>query len=97
MRTFKGHRTLDEVMAQCVTEGIDLDVSRYINDGSDYVVLRAPAITVLYSVFNGRFFGTVPAIPGKQEQIEFNSDEDRSDDWYQRVVEFFYTDEELPK
>jgi hypothetical protein len=95
-KVWKRHRTADEVIAQAKAQGIDLELGPF-ERGSDHIGLRTPAIHVLFNVFSGRFLGSLPAIPGKQSEIHFNSDNDRADDWYQTMVNFFYTDDEAPK
>lgn len=96
MKVFKRHRTSTEIKTLAEPLGIEVDTRAY-DKGSAHIILRTPAVEVLFNVANGRFFGAIPAIPGKQSEIHFNSDNDRADAWYQALVNFFYTDEEAPE
>lgn len=93
---FTRHRTADEVIAQCRAQGLEID-TRPFERGSDHLVIKTPAAGVFFNTVSGRFFGSIPAIAGKQPEVHFNSDHDVPEAWYQTLVEFFYTDEDPPK
>jgi hypothetical protein len=83
-RKFAGNKTLDVIRAQCEAQGVQFIDSQY-KRGSDFVTLRSPDAWVMFSVFNGRFFGRTP------DGIEFSS-EDRRDGtpWFDALLDFFY-------
>ncbi len=107
MKRFKRHRTLDEIQALCDVHGIELQ-RRLFDKGSDFVSLHAPAFMILYDPTLGRFQGEqyvrknprisytqVPAFENEDcDIVYFNSNRDQPDDWYQALLNFFYTDED---
>jgi hypothetical protein len=85
MKKFAGNKTRDQVKAQCKAAGVKFDESRYLQ-GSDWTTLSGGGAQVLWSSWNGKFFGTTDT------GIEFNSDSDEHDDkpWMQALLDFFY-------
>lgn len=86
MKKFAGNKTLAQIKAQCKAAGIEFDDSRY-KKGDDHVAIRSPGVMVLFSSFNGRFFGNTP--DGKK----FSSD-DALDGapWFDQLLNFFYVE-----
>lgn len=92
MKTYKRHRTLSEVIAQCKDQNIELR-TKLFEEGNDHISLHRGRSVTLYAPFNGRFLGIYDTPKGK---VTFNSDVDIDEPWYQALVEFFYTDEDPP-
>lgn len=90
MKKFAGHKTVDQIREQCLAQGVTLDTRLYDSGSSDYIKLTSTdgktSAEVLYSSFNGRFFGQFT--PGR----EFNSDDASLDGtpWFDALLEFFY-------
>jgi hypothetical protein len=83
-RKFAGNKTLDVIRAQCKAQGVQFIDSQY-KRGSDFVTLRSPDAWVMFSVFNGRFFGRTP------DGVEFMSDDKRDGTpWFDALLDFFY-------
>lgn len=81
---FAGNKPLEVIRAECEAQGVQFIDSQY-RRGSDYVTLRSPNAWVMFSVFNGRFFGKTP------DGIEFSSDDKRDGTpWFDALLEFFY-------
>lgn len=93
MKTFLRHRTPDEVIARCKAMGLYCDTGPF-ERGSDHLLIRTDTVELLYNAFSGRFFGDL--LRPDAAKTPFNSDHDIPEPWYQTLVEFFYTDEELP-
>lgn len=90
MKKFAGHKTLDVIKQQCQEAGIEFD-DRLHKTGSDYVVVRTikgdkDSGIVLYSSFNGNFFGSTP------DGVDFDSasTEHENEPWFQALLSFFY-------
>lgn len=86
MKTYKRHRTLDEVQKLCDEQGVELRRQLY-DDGGDFVSLHGPDTMVLYSPNFGRFLG-------EHQGMYFTSNRDHPEAWYQALLNFFYTDED---
>ena len=89
MKTFAGNKSRDQVKAQCKALGVIFDESAY-KGGSDYTSIRGGGAALLWSSFNGRFFGTTDT------GVEFSSDETthESEPWFQQLLSFFYVEKE---
>lgn len=89
-RKFARVKTREEVKAQCKAAGVQFD-DRLYKLGSDFTVLRGGGAEVLWSSWNGVFFGTTP--DGKR----FNSSSQRhaKQPWFQALLDFFYAEERL--
>jgi len=86
MKKFAGNKTLAQIKAQCKAAGIEFDDSRY-KKGDDHVAIRSPGVMVLFSSFNGRFFGNTP------DGQEFSSDDELDGTpWFDRLLSFFYVE-----
>lgn len=84
-RRFTGHRSFDQIVAECKAQGVELDASNYVNRGSDFLSLKGGGFQVLYSTVNGQFFGTTPT--GEK----FHSSEVRDGEpWFSALLGFFY-------
>lgn len=88
MKKFAGNKTRDQVKAQCEALGLEFDDTKYEQEGSDYTVIRGGGAEVLWSSWNGRFFGTTDT------GVEFSSDNDthEGEPWFQALLSFFYID-----
>jgi len=96
MKRFARVKTLDEIRVQCEEQGLELNTTLYDMGQSDYVKISSTdgktEAKVLFSTFNGRFFGTVGAGgPGR----DFHSDDASLDGtpWFDSLLRFFYADE----
>lgn len=89
MKTFAGNKSLTVIQQQCQAAGLTYDQSAF-ERGSDFVRISAGGAHVLYSTFNGRFFGQTP------DGIRFSSDSTahESEDWFQALLSFFYVERE---
>ncbi len=94
MRKYLRHKTLDEIREQCAAQGLTLEESLHSRNSSDYVVVsspKCPRARVLYSTFNGRFFGV------DENGNDFNSgmklDSER---WFAGLLDFFYVQDLTP-
>jgi hypothetical protein len=85
MRKFSKSKTREQVKAQCDALGLVFDDLAY-ERGSDFTAIRGGGAQVLWSSFNGRFFGTTDT------GIEFSDDNTKheAEPWFQALLEFFY-------
>lgn len=90
MKTFAGNKSLKAIKAQCVAQGVTFDDRMYRKQGSDHVVVEGGGCRVLFSTFNGNFFGTTP------DGTTFDSRETLHEDepWFQALLSFFYVEAE---
>lgn len=84
MKTFKRHKSYDEIKAQCKALGLTLN-DRNFKRGWDNIVVTGEGAAVLYNTFNGRFSGST------NHQEVFNSNQDRKEPWFLTLLDFFYT------
>lgn len=89
MKMFAGNKSLTAIQQQCEDAGLVYDQSAF-ERGSDYVRISGGGAHVLYSTFNGRFFGETP------DGVKFSSDSTRheSEEWFQALLSFFYVERE---
>ena len=87
MKKFAGNKTRDQVKAQCKAAGVKFDESRY-RQGSDWTLLSGGGAQVLWSSWNGKFWGMTDT------GVEFSSDSDEHDNepWMQALLRFFYVE-----
>jgi hypothetical protein len=97
MKTYNRHRTSAEVLAASRAQNILVDTERF-DQGWDHLLLFMPGpnglrCPVLYNVCNGRFFCASEGYP------QFSSDQAQYDGqpWFDALLDFFYTNEDLPK
>lgn len=89
MKTFERSKTIKELRASCLAAGWRLNTEKY-EAGSDFVSFRGvfagETANVLFSGFNGRFFGQTES--GKK----FNSDSADFDGepWFDALLNFVY-------
>jgi len=85
MKTFKGNRSLKEVLTQCKAQGLTIE-DRGFKKGADYIGIRGGGAFVLWNTFNGTFFGNTP------DGVEFTSSSTKheSEPWFQGLLNFFY-------
>lgn len=91
MKTFAGIKTLGVIKAQCKALGIQFDDRLYRRTGSDFVVIRSfkndsHRGEVLFSSFNGNFFGTTDT----GVQFDSKSPLHEGESWFQTLLSFFY-------
>lgn len=90
MQKFARHRSVDELKALCAERSYRIKTDLY-EAGSDHIsvfpVIDGETISVLYSGFNGRFFGW-------RNGIVFASGMEHLDQepWFQALLNLFYTD-----
>jgi hypothetical protein len=92
MRKFKAIKTREQVLAQCRAQGVQVD-QRLYQQGSDFTVLRAGGAEVLWSSWNGKFFGTFQNAKGREVRFDSSSAKHEHEPWFQGLLEFFYTNE----
>jgi len=89
MKTFERGKTIKELQASCVAAGWSLNTDKY-KAGSDFVsfqgIFAGETANVLYSSFNGRFFGQT------KNGTWFNSDSGDLDQepWFDALLNFLY-------
>lgn len=85
MKKFKGHRSFDQIAAQCKEQGLAFECANYVLRGSDYVGVFSGGVRVLYNTSNGRFFGT--HLDGRRfsESSAFDGEP-----WFDALLNFFY-------
>lgn len=86
MRKFKDIRTLDEIHAQCLDQGVPFDDSDYILGGDTVLVGREGDGHVVFNTFNGSFTGVTP----EGMPFRYDSDEYEDHDWFIALLGFFY-------
>jgi hypothetical protein len=93
MKKFSSFKTVDEIRQQCEAQGLTLDTTLYDAGSSDYIKIRSndgkTSAKVLYSSFNGRFFGETAA---GLDSVKFSSDDATFDGtpWFDALLDFFY-------
>lgn len=96
MRKFTRHVTLDELKSHCGKLGLEVDTTKHDRDFSDYVtvtgILAGMPFGLLYSTFNGRFFGYAK----NSHRIQFDQSSDHLDDvpWYAAILELLFVSTE---
>jgi len=91
MKTFKRHKTFDEVVAQCREQGVYCDIFPYVRQGADTICIGAPARTrgvgwAIYNVTNGCFRGETP----HGTLFDSSNPEHGREPWMQALLAFFY-------
>jgi hypothetical protein len=88
VRTFKRHKTYDEIRKQCRMLRLDLNDQKYRVDHWDTIMVSGGGGHVIYNTFNGRFFGKT------DRGVAFTSDETKHDKkpWMQAILNFFYAE-----
>ncbi len=88
MKTFRRHRTVEELRTLCQQQGLGFD-DDYYRAGGDRVLVRGGGAAVSFNTVNGRFVGSTP------DGTVFNSahTEHEEETWFQAFLNFFYTDE----
>ncbi len=95
MQKFARHRSVDELKVICAERGFRIAVEAY-DAGSDHIsvspVIERETYRVVYSGFNGRFFGHAP------NGDLFSSDRADLDaePWFQALLNLFYTNDPRP-
>lgn len=85
MARFLGHKTAEQIKAQCTQLGLKFYDQLYQDHKSDFVVIEGGGARAYYSDFNGTFFGTTDT------GIEFDSRETahEGEQWFQDLLDFF--------
>lgn len=95
MRTFKRHKTFEEVKALCKEQGLFINDALYLHRGYDTVVIKrfvASRDQVIYNTTNGRFYGTA-SVDG--QTVQFHSDDKRDGaPWFDALLDFFYVEKD---
>lgn len=95
-RRFARAKTREEVQAQCKAAGVQWD-DRLYRQGSDFTVLRGGGAEVLWSSWNGKFFGTFTDAKGNEVQFDSSETKHEAEPWFQALLEFFYVGEPTPR
>jgi hypothetical protein len=85
---FSGHRSYEQIRAECKAQGLILEDFMYRTQGSDWIGIRGkPGGTlVLYSTPTGRFHGRHPATgEAFTESSPFDGEP-----WFDALLGFFY-------
>lgn len=85
MKTFQGHRSFDQIAAECKAQGLTLECAGYVKNGSDHIGVVGGGVRILYNTFNGRFFGTHPDGRSFSESSQFDGEP-----WFDALLGFFY-------
>ncbi|MFL7904707.1 hypothetical protein ACJ41P_26505 [Azospirillum argentinense] len=89
MKKFAIHRPLRELKPLCEARGIQLDTTRHDRDFSDFVTLSGvfgnQNVQLLYSVFNGTFFGETAS----GERFSETSSLD-GEPWFDALLDLLY-------
>lgn len=107
MKQFAGHKTLEQIKAQCKAQGVRYDDSKF-RTGSDRVEIGGPVhmlnVTDKPSYFLTRscpawvlynsFNGNFFGTTDRGIQFDSTSTEHKNEPWFQALLAFFY--EELP-
>lgn len=94
MQKFARHRSVDELKIICAERGFRIKTDLY-DAGDDHVsvfpVIDGEAFMVLFSGFNGRFFG-------KRNGLRFSCDmaDLDAEPWFQALLDLFYTNDPRP-
>lgn len=82
--THTGHKSYDEIKAQCEQLGLTLLDKNY-NDGSDFIIVEGGGGRAYYNTVTGYFFGTTDT------GVDFSSEQKRHDHepWFQQLLDFF--------
>lgn len=87
-KRFAGHRSYEQIRAECRRQGLVLEDANYRRNGSDWIGVRRrrDSTVVLYSTPTGRFHGTHPTC-GTQftESSPFDGEP-----WFDALLAFFY-------
>lgn len=96
MKQFARHKTHDEIREQCRRQGVPFDDYGWRKRGDDHIVIgKRGQGHVLYSTWNGKFFGRTPGgpkVPEWPHDMEFSSDGTKFDGqpWFDALLIFFY-------
>jgi len=98
MKTYKRHRLASEVLELAKARGIAVDTLKF-DRGGDHLVLHMDGpddwtVPVMYNVVSGRFFYAGEGYPHFGSDPAFSRD---GEPWFDALLDFFYTDEELPE
>jgi hypothetical protein len=93
VKKFARHKTFEEVVRACHQQEVYCDTAAH-ERGGDTICVGAPARTpgcgwVVYSTFNGRFFGSTPY----GVHIDSDSQTHDGEPWMQALLKFFYADD----
>jgi hypothetical protein len=84
MKTFSGIKTLSTIKKQCDQLGLSFDDRQY-KRGGDHIAIHGGGAVVLFSSFNGKFFGTTD----KNVKFDSSSEQYESCEWFQTLLSFF--------
>lgn len=86
-KTFAGNKPIATIFEQCQAQGLEVVRTSY-DRGGDHIGISGGGCTVVYNVFNGRFWGDTPS------GDEFSSDSvaHETDAWFQALLAFFYAE-----
>lgn len=83
--THTGHKSYDEIKAQCKQLGLTLRDNAYNKQGSDFIVVEGCGGRAYYNTTTGNFFGTTDT------GVEFDNEKTTHDHepWFQQLLDFF--------
>lgn len=89
MKKFAGHRGVSALKALCAEKGVQIDTTKHDRDFSDFVrldgVFDKTVVTMIYSVFNGTFFGET------EQGVRFNESSPFDDEpWFTAILDLLY-------
>lgn len=108
MKQYQRHRTVGELLKICKEQKVYIDTKQWAR-GGDTLCIGAPTDDpdrgwVVYNTFNGKFFGRTPSqkvvtvANPIRPSFEFDSSQHLEHfPWFQALLDFFYTDDPLPK
>jgi hypothetical protein len=99
MKTYKRHRTPEELKAACKAAGLKYSQAKFDRGDSDYITFDfkhgKATLHVCMSTFNGRAFGELEGVKG-HSWFSTSSTEDERKHWFQALLAFIYTNEPAP-
>ncbi len=89
MKKFAGHRGVSALKALCAEKGVQIDTTKHDRNFSDFVSLRGvfckTSVTMIYSVFNGTFFGETAQGASFNESSPFDDEP-----WFAAILDLLY-------
>jgi hypothetical protein len=99
MKTYKRHRTPKELKKACKEAGFPYSQRKFDRGESDYVSFTfkhgQATLKVVISTFNGMAMGEVLGVKGITWFSTSSEEHDRKH-WMKALLDFIYTNEELP-
>lgn len=88
MKTFTGHKTYEQIKAQCEQLGLELLDKLRKEAAADHICVSGGGGYVWFNTVNGKFWGET------DQGIEFDSSSTvfENEPWFQQLLAFFYVE-----